>query len=549
MYFYGKIYAMKCRSFLVILLFLLCSCGNSTFHQLNKIEKELNNHPDSALYHLEQITQKQLHSQSSRAKYALMKSIALDKNYIDVTDDSLISIAVNYYSYPRRHPKYRMLGYYYKGLVQKNAADYPAAIISFEQAAGLAKEQKNLRYLGLIYRNTADVFSLSNNNIAATEYHKKAIDAFSVNNDSLYVQYAQYSLAVDLMNDGHYQESRQLLHGLIAKADTILTNYCKLCYAQTYVELEDSVGRALELYRNTPFAYYNMLDYGYRSHAHMMAGQLDSAEYWISKGFEMAGNNEERATLEFLQADIDMALNRTDLAFNRVKRAAFVQDSLTRVLLRQSLSIAQRDYYMHEVAHQKLRMKKQKTNVIVWSIAVILLACLILMLFREKALHEEQLLKETIYQLELGKNISYKSASALVGTLFLEKYAHIGDIAESCMGKDGKQHIYSFKKDLSELGMNEKAFKDLYIMLNTYSNNIVQKLSEQCQSISRENLKTIALFFAGIPDELIQYIVKKQSVGSLKTYRSRLRTTIKQANCADEQLFLTNLERQPRKKP
>ena len=290
---------MKCRSFLVVLLFLLCSCGNSTSHQLNKIEKEIDDYPDSALFHLEQISYKKLHSQRSRAKYALMKSIALDKNYIDVTDDSLINIAVKYYSYSRRHNKYRMLGYYYKGLVQKNAANYPAAIISFEQAAGLAKEQKNLRYLGLIYRNTADVFSLSNNNIAATEYHQKALNAFTENNDSLYVQYAQYSLAVDLMNDGHYQESRRLLQRLMAHADSILTFYGKLCYAQTYVEMEDSVGKALELYRNTPFAYYNMLDYGYRSHAHMMAGQPDSAEYWISKGFEMAGNNEERATLEF----------------------------------------------------------------------------------------------------------------------------------------------------------------------------------------------------------------------------------------------------------
>ena len=549
MYFYGKLNAMKCRFFFIVFLLLLCSCENSTSHLLNKIEKEIDDYPDSALFHLEQISYKKLHSQRSRAKFALMKSIALDKNYIDVTDDSLINIAVKYYSYSRRHNKYRMLGYYYKGLVQKNAANYPAAIISFEQAAGLAKEQKNLRYLGLIYRNTADVFSLSNNNLAATEYHQKALDAFTDNNDSLYVQYAQYSLAVDLMNDRHYQESRRLLQDLIEHADTILTIYSKLCYAQTYVELEDSVERALELYRNNPLSYYHLLDYGYRSQAHLIAGQLDSAEYWISQGFEMAGNNEERATLEFLQADIDMAFNRTELAFNRVKRAAFVQDSLTRVLLRQSLSIAQRDYYIHEVAHQKLRMKKQKTNVIVWSIAVILLACLILMLFREKALHEEQLLKETIYQLELGKNISYKSASALVGTLFLEKYAHIGDIAESCMGKDGKQHIYSFKRDLSDLDKNEKAFNDLYIMLNTYCNNIIQKISEQLPSISPENLKTIALFFAGIPDELIQYIVKKQSVGSLKTYRSRLRTTIKQANCADEQLFLTNLERQPRKKP
>jgi tetratricopeptide (TPR) repeat protein len=511
------------------------------------IEKEINESPDSALYHLEQISQKQLHSKSSRAKYALMKSMALDKNYIDVTDDSLINIAVNYYSVSKRHHKYKMLGYYYKGLVQKNAADYPAAIVSFEQAAGLAEEQKNWRYLGLIYRNTAEIFSLTNNNIAATEYHQKAIEAFSLNKDSLYVQYALYSLAVDLMNDGRFQESRHVFQGLIENADDILKIDSKLCYAQTYVELEDSIERALEFYRNTPLSHYQMHDYGYRAQAHMIAGQLDSAEYWIQSGFNIAHNKEEIAMLEFILADIDMASNRTDLAFKRIKKAACVQDSLTRVLLQQSLSTAQRNYYMHEVANQNMRMKRQKAHVTVWSIAILLIVCFIFMLFREKTIREEQLLKESIFQLELEKSLSYKSASSLVGTLFLEKYAHIGNLTASCFEKNGKKQITSLKKDLSGLYNNEKAFKDLYQMLNTYSDNIIIKLSEQLPSDSRKNLKTIALFFAGIPDELIQYIVKRQSVGSLKTYRSRLRTTIKLADCADEKLFLTHLERQPRK--
>ena len=34
----------------------------------------------------------------ARAKYALLRSMALDKNYIDVADDSLINVAVEWYS-------------------------------------------------------------------------------------------------------------------------------------------------------------------------------------------------------------------------------------------------------------------------------------------------------------------------------------------------------------------------------------------------------------------------------------------------------------------
>lgn len=277
---------MKYR--LIILLFLLCfcSCESGINSELNRIEKQIEYSPDSALVNLEQIPAEQLRSHRSAAKFALLKSMAYDKNYIDVADDSLINIAVNYYSYSKRYPKYKMLSYYYKGIVLKNSGNYPGAILSFEQAGRLAENQNNYRYLGLTYRNTAEIFNMTNNVIAATDYHQKAIDAFSENNDSIYVQYAKYSLAVDLMEDGRYYESRDILNSLVSSCDEILKWNSNLCYAQTYVELEDSIFRALKLYRETPMYYYRYLDFGYRSMAHLLAGQLDSAQYWMKEGLE-----------------------------------------------------------------------------------------------------------------------------------------------------------------------------------------------------------------------------------------------------------------------
>lgn len=535
------------------LLFFLCllsfnSCRLDIDKKLDRLELEIEHSPDSALSHLERIPQRQLHSQSVSARYALLKSMAFDKSYIDITDDSLINIAVNYYSKSRRQPKYRMLAYYYDGLIQKNATNYPAAIISLEYAADLANGQKDLRYLGLSYRNIADIYYLSNNMAAAADYHKKAIDAFRQNRDTAYVQYALFSLAVDLMNDFRYNESRKILKDLISTADNNLTVDSELCYAQICVELEDSVYRAIDIYRKVPLAYYNFLDYGYRSQAYVIVGQLDSADYWIQQGFKMAENNREKATLDFLQADIDHASNRHDLAFKHIKRAAIVQDSLTRALLHQSLSIAQRDYYMQDAALQRIRLKQQKTMIFVWSFTALVFVFLLFIYFREKNIREERLLKDTIAHLELQKNLSGKASADLVGTLFLEKYAHLGDLV-SCFGEgSSKRDLVTFKKDLSGLYDNESAFLELYKMLNYYLGDIILKFSQQVPSVSKDNMKTIALFFAGVPDELIQYIVKKQSVGSIKTYRSRLRKDIKEAGCDNEKLFLTYLERQPQKK-
>lgn len=66
---------------------------NST---LKDVESYISERPDSALAVLESMDRGELKSRRSEAHHALLHAMALDKNYIDVTDDSLASVAVRY---------------------------------------------------------------------------------------------------------------------------------------------------------------------------------------------------------------------------------------------------------------------------------------------------------------------------------------------------------------------------------------------------------------------------------------------------------------------
>ena len=85
--------------------------------------------PDSALSILIDIDSSVLRTRPMQAKHALLLSMALDKNYIDIADDSIISIAYNYY---QNHPTKRekMLSLYYSGVVKQNAGNYISAAIA-----------------------------------------------------------------------------------------------------------------------------------------------------------------------------------------------------------------------------------------------------------------------------------------------------------------------------------------------------------------------------------------------------------------------------------
>ena len=100
---------MKSSSVLsVFVSCLVLSCHSMTDVRLDLAESLLEQRPDSSLVILQSIRRNELFTEEQQAHYALLKSAAYDKNYIDVASDSLTHTAVDYYS-GRRNKKKEML--------------------------------------------------------------------------------------------------------------------------------------------------------------------------------------------------------------------------------------------------------------------------------------------------------------------------------------------------------------------------------------------------------------------------------------------------------
>ena len=87
---------------ILIFLLMLCACNKDASEigsLLNGIEAYIEEHPEEALKVLESVNREELTTRKLKAKHSLLYSMALDKNYIDVTNDSIIAPAVNYYKY------------------------------------------------------------------------------------------------------------------------------------------------------------------------------------------------------------------------------------------------------------------------------------------------------------------------------------------------------------------------------------------------------------------------------------------------------------------
>ena len=161
----------------VVLLCFLYSCHTSSDRMLHSAEAYMTTRPDTSLAILSQIDPELLKTNRQKARFALLKSIAMDKTYLDETTDSLIGIAAAYYA-TTRNEEMKMKAWYYQGIVRKNAGAFPSAMVSFEQAKQAAERIQDSHYLGLIYRNTASILQQSGNVPEAIVNMRLALAAF-----------------------------------------------------------------------------------------------------------------------------------------------------------------------------------------------------------------------------------------------------------------------------------------------------------------------------------------------------------------------------------
>ncbi len=531
-------------------LFLLVTCKDNIRHQLDTAESCISSRPDSALAVLLAIPQTDLKTKKDVARHALLLSLAYDKNYIDIKSDSLARIAVDYYS-QRKCSRERMLAWYSLGIVLKNAKDYIPSMLAFEKAEADATVLKEYLYLGLVNRNRATLFNLTNNTSAAIESRIKAIDSFEAASASLYTLYAQYSLAIDYSNHKDFRQADSLLQVVLQSATReSLVNLCEIRLAGLWVQQDTLFQEAIQLFRGRPRSLFTVLEYAYLAQAFEMTGQKDSADHWMAEGYAYCQNREQEATLDYMKSRLLLHRGDYKSAFYLVDHATDVQDSLTRILLEQSVSVAQRDYYKNETLLREERIRRMRERMVMGVVLALIALSLFVMVVVSESRKKDRLLHEQMALLALEErdlNLVKKEKAQLVGSLFNEKIGHLEELNAHYFQEEDegqKERIFrQIKQVVASMHKDETLFPSLERDLDRYCNGVMSKFRQQVPSIKRENhLHTVMLFFAGFSYPVVQLILNKPSVESLKMDRSRFRKEVLSSGAEDTELFLTMLE-------
>ncbi len=141
-------------------LFQSCTAAESVEEALHNAEMNMEKHPEQALEILESISQPDLTTRKTRARYALLLSMALDKNYVDIANDSIIAPAVKYYK-NHGNADNRLKTLYYWGRIAMNAGEYEDAISRFTMAEPYVESAHDKMAIARLYKAQMLIYQYS----------------------------------------------------------------------------------------------------------------------------------------------------------------------------------------------------------------------------------------------------------------------------------------------------------------------------------------------------------------------------------------------------
>lgn len=526
---------------------LITACSSPLSKQLKQVEQLMDERADSALFILRKIKGPFL-SEREEAKYALLISQAFDKNYIDLTSDSLVRIAVDYYK-DHGPEQDRMKAWFYLGRIQQNNNNNTDAIISFSHTLEIAEKIGDYYFAGMANQNISNLYCRTYNKAESIHYSEQSVRDFFSAGKEAHHEYALLWLAICYFNAGETEKGEHVLRDLIARSDNaVLIRECKRNLGAILMKRDSGCNpeQALMLFREGDMKNLDVTDLGYYAVACNMLGMKDSTYYYLEQAYQLCESPADSAIVSFNNYQIEYANGNYKEACENLRHATRAQDSLIRVTLQESITTTLKNYYREESLFEKEKLKNQGyRNSIV--IGLLVLSIILTILF---FIHRNEREKKQIqYQMDLliSDNLKiHKENAALAGSLFQERFAVLNELSEHYFSEedDARRNIVykEFRRYLKAARNDKELFNNLENNLDRFCDGLITKFKTQIPGINNDNLKICELFFAGMSYEKVMTIMNRQSIGSLRTLKSRLRCVIKESGAPDTETFLSYLK-------
>ena len=369
----------------IITAITIVSCNGArkseTFRVLEDVDSYIEARPDSALAVLEGIGEEDLGSREEKAKYALLMSMALDKNYIDRTDFEVLQPAIDYYeSHGSATDKLRT--FYYQGRIYQNGGDDEMAMECFvravEEGDGAEDCMTMARCLfsqGTLYQALYNWERVIETNIAAAAFFQFG---GNINSQlrSLSRALIGYSQTKDLEAAG---KCFNVCEDLLDQASLSNKSFYYAAKLSYYFEHYDSkqLEDVLNEYLNcVPAAHWDWQSIAY---AYTILGEFENASDALSNY-----RGDKNARYYAITSAIHKDRREFQKAIEAYEKYIHLSDSLDLVIFEQDTKFVEERHNLEVQAYKEREAKNNRTIIILICIIVLFVALIAIYLIRKQ---------------------------------------------------------------------------------------------------------------------------------------------------------------------
>ena len=509
---------------------------------MDNAELIMNDDPEYALRLMDSIDSHSIQGRALQARYALLYTEAQYKNYIDESNDSLIMIAVRYYS-GRKDYLSRFRSYYDLGCIYNENGQYTDAAIALSEAEILTDKINDKYRVGLLYSQLGDVYIKSFDYRRAKQYFSDAAECYLNAGKEEHRVYAQYEVACCLIDLHTFNEADSIMKDIqewTIKNDTDL--YAKVLlnrltcllygneidscvsvfnhYISTFGESDDD-WQILSL-----FALYNIKLKNY-----------SSGLKYLEKAWSCPLSEVDSVSLSYLSSMLAENRGQYEDALINYKRYTYSQNDQLKELLRQPILGAQKEHFQTLVELEMLKNRHNKTILVLCVVIfVLVLTMMIIHHYYQKKRIEERLYDSlaAVKELTTSNRIHVDKISRLKDEVLKQLYGrqemsnrlYSMYFDSENQEKITKQQLITTINSLIKTYTSLEYTNSLDNLLNESCNDIMKRLSMPEIGLNEKELQLLRFSLAGLSLKSVSVILK-ESAHNVYQIKSRLMKKIR----------------------
>lgn len=517
-------------------------------------EKQMAHQPDSALVLLQQIEHPEYFRGKNSALYALLMTQAQYKNYLPVENDSLIRVALDYFSTGKDSLR-KAWTYYYMAQVCRDMHEVTKAVGYFQQAATAAEKSDNYKLQSLIYYHWGNLLQTKKPYEEGLGLLKESEKYARLNKDtaSVITILGEIGWSYVWMKD-YEQAHHSFLQGvelakILNKERALAIMYHKM--GVSYYK-EKQFAKALDYINLSLLHEWDKEElhkpYCIKGRVLLELQQYDSARYYIEKSkstvdyYTIASYHDEMSLLEGRLGNYRKALEHRTLYANYLDSIDNEKDDQYVMELQKKY-----DYSIIKNENDLLKIKTQRRNIVIL-IIILIAVCLIFAyyyrynLFKtrtEHIIHSKDLsFAKSLNQLrqkEEALSVSENQQQKLKEKIFKNNEV-VMKIENLKVMKDVDKI-----KSKSTLVLSEQELSSLLSVINACYDDFASRLHEQFEALTLDDIYICCLLRMKISSQDIMLLldINEEALKKRKYRIKRVKLSLPQTGISLEEFLLS----------